>query len=258
MRRTPSHNMSFLSRLHQDLRNTRLTRRGATHRPEDVPRGIHKEYSRMERVLLPPPTPLTQDLSDVLAERSSYHEGNSESYLSLQEVSDLLGHALRKRPGSINRNYPSGGALYPVETYFITVGITGTSMSGVFHYHPSLHALEHLWQLPGGFDIKTLARHPVPLLFSSLVVFTAVWSRSSAKYGDLAYQHALLEAGHMSQNVLLVATATSVSARPYAGFDDERIVSLLDIDPDKEQPVHSIPLSRGGTYAYAESERLND
>ena len=48
----------FISHVHQDLRRSRLTKRGATARAEDVPQGLHKEYPRMERIMLPKPDPL--------------------------------------------------------------------------------------------------------------------------------------------------------------------------------------------------------
>ena len=79
--------------------------------------------------------------------------------------------------------------------------------------------------------------------FSTLIVLTGVWGRSSAKYGDFAYLLALLEAGHMSQNILLVATALNLQTRPMMGFDDDIIPQLLDLDPEEEQPVLSIMLS---------------
>jgi hypothetical protein len=51
----------------------------------------------------------------------------------------------------------------------------GGSAPAVFHYNPTEHALEKLWDLPATVEMKDLARHPEDLLFSSLIVFTAVW-----------------------------------------------------------------------------------
>jgi SagB-type dehydrogenase family enzyme len=229
----------FLSDLHSDLRGTRLTHRGATHRAEDVPRGTHKAYPRMEQIKLPVPEKLHATLQEALQKRISYFGGSDTTMLSLETCGALFSLALGKRNGSHHRNYPSGGALYPVETYLISAALEG-SAPAVFHYNPSGHSLEKLWDLPRGFDMKELARHPKEQLFSSLIVFTAVWDRSSAKYGDLAYQHSLLEAGHMSQNILLIAAALGLRTRPMAGFEDDLIVSLLDLDPVKEQTVHTI------------------
>jgi len=234
---------SFLSHLHADLRGSRLTRRGATHDPKDVPLGLHKKYDRMEKITLPDPDHVGMSLSDALEKRSSYVGGTMEGCLSLQEWGNLLGLALKKRSSSASRNYPSGGALYPIETYLIGNTLEQRAPA-VFHYNPSDHALEKLWDLPSDLNIKELSRKPENVLFSTLIVFTSVWKRSASKYGDFTYLLALLEAGHVSQNILLVAAALGLSVRPMGEFSDEKISKLLDLDDECEQPVHSITLCR--------------
>ncbi|TSC61500.1 MAG: nitroreductase [Parcubacteria group bacterium Athens0416_74] len=236
---------SFLSHIHADLRRARLTRRGATHQAEDVPKGVHKEYPRMPRIPLPAPAALDTKLSDILKRRrSAGFSGNPDIPTTLQELGTLLGLSLRARENA-HRNYPSGGGLYPIETYLISTQIESETPA-VFHYNPSIHALEKLWGLPSRFNIKDIAKHPNSLPLSTLIVFTSVWKRSSAKYGDLSYLHALLEAGHMSENLLLVGCALGLDVRPYAGFDDAVVARLLDLDEEEEQAVHSITLCKGG------------
>lgn len=234
--------MSFLYRLHQELRGALITRRGATGVAGDVPTFQHKSYPRMPVVDLPEPTPIGVTLSEALYSRKSAFGGDPERAVALQDFSTLLGMSLRKHTHDEYRNYPSSGALYPIETYVLSTAL-GTEAPGVFHYDPSRHVLERLWGLPSGFDIKSLAPQPPDLRFSSLIVFTSVWARSTAKYGDLAYQHALLEAGHMSENILLVGTALGLALRPHAGFDDALVQELLDLD-ESEQAVHTITVSR--------------
>ena len=231
----------FLSHIQSELRKARLTRRGATDAPEDVPKGLHKKYERMEKTVLPPLVPPDTTLVDALNTRESYFDGSMTTALTLSELGNLLGTALGKRD-TIHRRYPSGGALYPVETYLVS-NVGGKNFA-VYHYNPTEHSIEKLWDVPNDLDTKSLARKPDDLFFSTMIIFTSVWSRSSAKYGDLSFQHALLEAGHMSQNILLTATALGLGSRPYAGFDDEKLIALLDIDPLCEQPVHTVLLSR--------------
>ena len=193
----------------------------------------------MPQTSLPEPIQIETSLADVLRSRHSGSSGDTEVPLTLPEIGTVFGLALRKHPNEHNRNYPSGGALYPIETYLISRSLESQE-PGVFHYNPTTHALERLCGLPERFDMKTLAKHPPTLSLSSLVVFTSVWQRSSAKYGELAYQHALIESGHMSENVLLVANTLGIQSRPYAGFSDTLISELLDLDDSYEQPVHSI------------------
>jgi SagB-type dehydrogenase family enzyme len=188
---------------------------------------------------------LDTTLSGTLENRHSAGDsGNPEIPTTLEEFGTLLGLSFRGRHDG-RRNYPSGGALYPIETYLVSTKM-GSEIPAVFHYNPTKHALEKLWELPRNFDMKTIARRPDSLPLSTLIVFTSVWKRSSAKYGDLSYIHALLEAGHMSENVLLVGCALDLQVRPYAGFDDTLIAQLLDLDEGEEQVVHSITLCKKG------------
>ena len=237
----------FISHVHADLRRSRLTRRGATHRVEDVPRGTHKQYPRMEQIALPAPRPITNTLAETLQNRHSCFSCDYETPFTLEELGSLLGHAFQKRPDSQSRNYPSGGALYPIETYIFTSQLKGHEPAA-FHYNPTGHTLEKLWALPPGFDMKSLAQYPEGLMFSTLIVFTAVWKRSSAKYGDFTYTLALLEAGHMSENIVLTATALGLASRPMTGFNDDVIPTLLDLNEEDEQPVHSVVLGKKSAY----------
>jgi len=238
----------FLPHLHAELRRTRLTMRGATHRPEDVPIGLHKEYARMEKISLPEPHKLDCTVQEAIERRRSTTYSKPGMSLTLDEIGTLLGSALRRHEHGARRMYPSGGGLYPVETYMIATQIENLPPS-VLHYNPTAHTLERLWNLPQGFDIKDIAAKPEDLYPSVLIVFTSVWHRSSAKYGDLSYLHALLEAGHMSENILLLSSALDLEARPYAGFNDEEIIRLLDLNEKEEQPVHSITLSKVPLYS---------
>jgi SagB-type dehydrogenase family enzyme len=233
----------FITHVHKDLRTTRLTKRGATHKAEDVPRGVHKEYARMEQFILPEPEMLDMPLVNALLNRRSYRRGSTEGTVTLQDWGTLLGMALKRRADSLSRNYPSGGALYPIETYVASSAFPDLAPT-VFHYNPTAHVLEKLWSIPHEVDLKDLAKKPDDLLFSTVVIFTSVWKRSSAKYGDFTYTVALLEAGHMSENILLAATALGLQSRPMAGFDDQKISKLLDLNEENEQPVHTVVLSK--------------
>ncbi len=231
----------FLSRLHAEIRATRRTRVGATHNPQDVPTGQHKEYPRMPRIILPAPTELTSTLPAALAARKSYQRGGAATAFDERTLGTLFGLSLGMRDKS-SRHYPSGGSLYPIETYLLGLTTDGRA-PGAYHYHPRAHALEHLWDLDPRFSTHDITTTPGVPVGSALIVFTALWSRSSAKYGHLSYLHGALEAGHMAQNVLLTATALSLLSRPLAGFDDEKVATMLDLDQRVEQPVYAILVS---------------
>lgn len=225
----------FLSHVHKKIRDARLTREGATHAPKDVARFQHKRYARFPSIDLPAPE-LEASLADALRDRRSAPERTRGRTLTRDLAGSLFFHALGARPDQ-HRNYPSGGALFPVETYLFTTDFEAGS--GIYHYDPTRNALEFLWPFPEGTLLEEYCRFPC----SSLIVFTSVWARSSAKYGDLSYAHALIESGHMSQNLLLVGTALGLELRPMAGFRDDDILRALDLDPLIEQPIHSVTLN---------------
>lgn len=229
---------TFIVRIHSHIRSSLTTRRGSFLRPDKVPTGTHKEYSRMPRIPLPKGEELTMPFHQILKLRSSTSVCVTDRAFSFAELGTLLENSLGMRD-EVRRRYPSGGALYPIETYIIGKAIEGYP-SGVFHYNPKAHALEFLWETPALFKMSDVVRSPDTALAPLLIVFTGVWSRSSSKYGDLAYSHGLIEAGHMAQNVLLVATSLSMGTRPIAGYDDKTLTELLDLDEQIEQPVYSI------------------
>jgi SagB-type dehydrogenase family enzyme len=231
---------SFLPNLHSKLRHAQGD---GLYPLRDIPIGQHKTYPRMKQLVLPTPLELLNPLSKVLNKRRSF-DSCEDGALTVQEWSTLLGAALGKHGNSEKRNYPSGGGLYPIETYLVVHKFADTEESGVFHYNPTAHTLEHLWELPADFDIEKLILNGKDFPSASIIIFTSVWKRSSIKYGDFTYQLALLEAGHMSENVLLTATAINVGARPLAGFDDGLMAGLLDINEKLEQGVLAIAVGQ--------------
>ena len=66
--------------------------------------------------------------------------------------------------------------------------------------------------------------------------------RSRFKYGQRGYRFALLEAGHLAQNVLLAAEALDLGAAPIGGFYDRQLAEFLEIDGVNEGPLYVIPI----------------
>lgn len=229
----------FITKVHDLIRSARVTRRHATERAENVPKGLCKEYPRMRQIPLPPPLALGVDLQKTIQARESLmHMGHVRPF-RLDELGTLLGGSISAL-SETRRRYPSGGRLFPVETYLLGK-ILEKEPPGVFHYHPKKHVLEFLWE--GATDMEHIYRRPKAPLPPASMFMTAVWGRGTAKYGDLTYYHSLIEAGHMAQNVLLVGTALGIGMRPHCGFDDTTVASLLDLDTKREQPIYSILLA---------------
>lgn len=230
--------------IHEYLRRARLSREGATTRPHTLPRGIAKEYPRMRQISLPHPETLAMQLEMALARRSSDFSRVAAAPLPLSTLGTLLGHALRSRPGGKKRPYPSGGALFPIETYLC--GSIGENNPAVYHYQPLTHALEYLWDMPRDAGLDTLVPgHPDAPRAPLCILLTARWDRTCAEYGDFGYLLGVLEAGHLAQNMLLVGTALNLVACPVEGFRDDVAGEWLDIDASREQPVYALLIGTG-------------
>jgi SagB-type dehydrogenase family enzyme len=72
----------------------------------------------------------------------------------------------------------------------------------------------------------------------------AVFGRTRFKYGLRGYRFALLEAGHVAQNVVLTATALGLAAVPLGGFYDRPTDEFLGLDGVNESTLYTIALGR--------------
>lgn len=68
--------------------------------------------------------------------------------------------------------------------------------------------------------------------------------RTRIKYGDRGYRLTLIEAGHLSQNILLLATELGLGSCPLAGFIDSEVNKLLDISLQKEVALYMIAIGK--------------
>jgi SagB-type dehydrogenase family enzyme len=70
-----------------------------------------------------------------------------------------------------------------------------------------------------------------------LFCLTACFPRHEKKYGQGGYRMLVAEAGHISQNLVLAATALGLSARPFGGVFDDLMNHDLGLLTDDEQFV---------------------
>lgn len=232
---------SLPAHIHQYLRIAVRTLRGATMKPDDVPTQIAKTYSRMRHIPLDEPR-CTITLKEALTRRAS-GRSSTGTCPSHYELSELFGLAVGNAENAYgHRHYPSGGSLYPVEVYLVTK-LPDDTHAAVYHYQPHGHALERLWQLPPEVEVVDLFRNTQEAAVPAGIFLTARWHRTVSKYGDFGYLLALLEAGHIAQNLTLAAAATNLNLCPMGGFNDELISEILDLNTDDEQPLYALTLA---------------
>ena len=69
---------------------------------------------------------------------------------------------------------------------------------------------------------------------SACILLVGVLPRIKFKYGERGYRFALLEAGHISQNILLAAESESIGAFSIGGFLDDKLNDMLRLDGVEE------------------------
>lgn len=221
-----------------------------------------KRYRTARRVELPrtqlPDTPLEQ----AIAQRQS-HRRFTDASIHLEHLAALLhaGYGIthqlvspaqldvpaRREPGPYLRTVPSGGGLYPLELFVFAYAVDGLQ-PGVYHYDPPAHRLDELSVVPAAELRRRAASAAVyPELAgggAALIVLSAMFWRTRFKYGLRGYRFALIEAGHVAQNVLLTATALRLGSVPLGGLFDRRIDELLDLDGVNESVLYAVSVGR--------------
>jgi len=135
------------------------------------------------------------------------------------------------------RAYPSSGALYAVEIYPVVFRVEGLEPA-VYHYRAPEHVLE---LARSGIDPAVVVRAALPVErdmvggAAALICLTGCFRRHEQKYGEGGYRMLVAEAGHISQNLVLAATALGLSARPFGGVFDDLLNQDLGIDGRDEQ-----------------------
>ena len=172
--------------------------------------------------------------------------------LSREEVDALLATAcgvtgsLRWSGGELKlRAYPSSGALYAVGVYPVVFRVEGLEPA-VHRYDPEAHSLEPV----GPTDLERFVRAALPMeremVAGVAVMFclTGIFPRHERKYGEGGYRMLVAEAGHVSQNLVLAATALGLSARPFGGVFDSLINQALGLDETREQFLLAVVAGR--------------
>jgi SagB-type dehydrogenase family enzyme len=137
------------------------------------------------------------------------------------------------------------GALYHIDVYLVC-GTLPDLAAGVYHFGPHDFALR---RLRDGDHRRALddatAGEPVVAGAPAVLAFTSTFWRNAWKYRARAYRHAYWDAGTMLANLLALAAAVDLPARVVAGFVDDAVNALLDLDTEREVSLCLVPLGRG-------------
>lgn len=181
-------------------------------------------------------------LEQCLAKRRSVRRFKDEP-LTLPEIAQILWAAQGISAKNGYRTAPSAGALYPLEVYLVA-GRVQDLAAGVYHYLPQNHELQQVLQgdVRVGLARDALGQSAVLHGAASLVV-TAVYERTTWKYGQRGIQYVHLDAGHAAQNICLQVTALGLGTVPIGAFYDERVIETLHL-PKEEVPLYIMPMGK--------------
>lgn len=187
---------------------------------------------------------------DGLANRKTTRAFDSAAALTLEELSVVLYEvfgcrglaAIGEDVAAVKKTSPSGGSLHPIEAYVLVRAVEGVE-PGLYHYRTEDHALEPIEPLTAEEAERLAAEFTCGQTYfataGALFVLAARFYRSFWKYRkhQRAYGVVLLDAGHLSQTLYLVAGELGLGAFVTAAINGANIDERLGLDPFSEGAV---------------------
>jgi len=203
-----------------------------------------KIYPRMPKIGLKRPR-IDGELHSLLYNRKSNRE-YLDVPISFTQLNEIIFYSTGIRNPSeqldkTQRFYPSAGARYPIEIYLISNNVQNLAR-GLYHYNVKQNELEIL--LNKDLRIKSSrifgdANWNNP----NFIILTGVIGRTEVKYGINAYRFALIEAGHIGQNISLLSEKQNIGSCALGGFDNDELENLLDLT-EEEIPLYAFSLGK--------------
>jgi len=198
--------------------------------------GLPKLIKKMdgEKIKLPPPKEslLKMSVAEALKFRRSVRRFKNKP-ITLEQLSTLLYYTVGVKGSSWGiplRMFPSAGALQPIETYIQVNNVVGLK-KGIYHYEPDEHILVLLkiGEFSKEMYLYTLQQDHVRDAPVNIIL-TIMLNRTQSKYGYRAYRYALLDTGHVGENIYLVSTALGLGTCAVGAYYDKDIDKLIGVD----------------------------
>ena len=188
-----------------------------------------------------------KDMMDVIRDRKSSRIYTQEE-MTLEQLSFLLWATqgvkdIRGKSYATLRTVPCGGARHEFETYLMVQNITGLK-PGKYHYLPIEHALEFLGEVENMDDVisESLCGQSWGAKANVVFYWTIVPYRAEWRYGIYAHRVALIDVGHVGQNLYLACTGIGVGGCAIAAFQDEVCNKVFELDGEEEFVVYTMPV----------------
>ncbi len=209
----------------------------------------YKQYPNLPRVKLPAIEGIPQNgrsFDEVVSSRRSVRDF-ADLNIDLDELSKILhqsygitGEAPANKNGFRQdlRSAPSAGALYPAEIYIAVRKVSGVE-PGIYHYNVPNHEIELM--IPGDPTeqmYEVCCQQEFVHKTSIVIIMSSVLQRTKLKYGERGYRYALLDIGHLGQNIYLSCASLDLAIMTTCGFFDDEVNKLLRIDGVDETAMY--------------------
>lgn len=175
--------------------------------------------------------------------RQSYRQYGMKT-IPAEEFSTWLGCLAQMHLADIplpKYRYPSAGGLYPVQTYLYSKpdrigGITG----GFYYYHPAQHELVQLCtDQARSQPLFSGINQPIFDQAAFALFFVGELRAIAPMYGELARDFCLLEAGYMSQLLMMQAPEQQLGLCPIGGVEEVGLRQALKL-AESQLLLHSL------------------
>jgi len=175
-----------------------------------------------DRIKLPAPRYEGKtSIERAMRERRSVRHYRNEP-LTIPEISQLLWSAQGITASGGLRTAPSAGALYPLEVYIVVGNVTNMK-SGIYKYIPESHELVKVTEGDKRSELSNAALHQSPIKEApAVIVISAVYERTTGKYGERGIRYVHMEAGHAAQNICLQASGRTNALRALLKAEQDR------------------------------------
>lgn len=190
-----------------------------------------------------------KDFLQIVNSRKSSRIFTKES-LSLLELSYLLWVSqgvkeIRGKSYATIRTVPSGGARHGFETNLLVLNVEGLQ-PGKYHYLPMSHSLEYFGdinhkeeKISESVSGQSWASKAAVMFYYSFVPYRCEW-----RYGIYAHRPALMDVGHVGQNLYLACSALEIGTCALAAFNPSVCNALFDLAGEEEFVVYVFPVGK--------------
>ena len=245
-----SEHVPLAARLHRDTRNTWTGTMGRKLWPPRRPPARAKLYPGRRRTSLSPPGGRGGASLDAAVRGFTPAHRFDAAPLSLAQLSRLLflTNGITRRGQNPLRAAPSAGALYAGEVYVVSTRVDGLA-PGIYSYHVPTHSLVALADAPDNDHLTSAVEQPEALsTAAACVLLTNVFHRYGNRYANRGYRYALIDTGHIGENLRLAAAAEGLGTASALRFHDAHLNALLGIDGREEAvcALHALGRPREG------------